>query len=173
MKNLKQIINEKLVINKNSKVKQIKPLTLDDITKKYNLELTNTLQNCKLSGRYEYKLTKDIKNRFNSLLNSSEDELKKLSNDINDFIINQLKYNEENLYIGVRINHALNKPYICIRNNDDTTNNKRDSVYMEISAIILNGNYKFVIEIYNSEKQKFDKYENIICNVFNYIMENK
>ena len=168
MKTLINIIQEKLIINKNSKVKQIKQLTLDDITKKYNLELIDS----KFKGRYEYKLTKDIKNRFNLLLNLSKDELQKLANDINNFIIDKLKYTEEQLYISAFIK-PLYEPCISITNFDGKPAKNQETIFMEISAILLQENDKFIIEIYNSNKQKLNKYENIICNVFNYIMENK
>ena len=173
MKNLKQIISEKLVINKHSKVK-FSIQTIEDVAKKYNLKEREK----KSDGFYVYELPPvSVKeNFFQTLANKSTNEKKKITDLIWDYVYSlpNCEY-KDTQDLRFEIDHNFSGHYVQVALYDYSKG------YRDIQL-------EFYIRVYNDisgdpqivfsarlgiESSQLKQFEYCSANIFDYIASHK
>ena len=129
MNKLKEYIQEKLVINKNSKIKNYSTKSINEFVEKYHLKDISTTNNVRF-GKYRYEFTVDndvvseaIKfNIFDRWDSGSYQDQKKFTEEIEQFGTNNFHWSDVSVDIFISDKNSYTyTSYLCIYETEKNT----------------------------------------------------
>ena len=151
MKDLKNIVIEKLIINKSSKVKKNEVNSEHDFVKKYNLKMISWD-----STTHTYEMPEELANKIHENLEWDNKQ-------VNDYITNELKVpNDYQFCSGELANHKQLIFYFEDLNDD----------IIDSMIFYRNDKTKFIYEPYHINYERYKDMKGKLFNVLDFIIEN-
>ena len=162
MKNLKQIIQEKLIINKHSKSKKSYVESLEELRNKYDLE------DWSIDGNFDrrYKMSKELSEKFLNFVKQSDNKIEKI---ITKFTKDAKVYNTTTEKTTYRILSTKQAPqfYYVIINNAYYMQNIAEIIY----NTHLNNLRVYISKVAELKTNEINNLDGILAKIIDFILQ--